>query len=248
MALAACGDEVAEESNPAIACVSPEVTSTLGDIVFEAVSDAVSGDTSEIEDLRDEAEVSLEMAVLDKVDQDNGRTDCSARFVVAIPEDFQDMFDGEEQVSADFSYSIQPAADGDGAVVEADESLVSVVETIANAFVDADAPAQAEKPAQKAAPAQATTKTYNPSFSCSGRLSFTEQAICEDPTLSRLDRQLAQVYREARSLAASPEARRQLANEQRAWVQERDACANNTGYECYVNTYESRIAYLSIQD
>jgi serine protease Do len=85
------------------------------------------------------------------------------------------------------------------------------------------------------------TKEATPSFSCNGRLSPAEAAICSDDSLASLDRQLAALYgSKLRSLPASQQA--ELESMQTTWLAERNSCGTNKS--CIRNAYEVRISSL----
>lgn len=70
-------------------------------------------------------------------------------------------------------------------------------------------------------PVLATTAA--PSFPCSKAASSAAKQVCSTPTLAALDRQLAQVYRQARGKAGKT-LQATLKAEQRGWVKGRDDC------------------------
>lgn len=64
----------------------------------------------------------------------------------------------------------------------------------------------------------AAAPSAKPSFSCSGRVSPTEAAICADPELAAWDRAIAKVYR------LTDRSDPGLAARQSAWLSKRDRC------------------------
>jgi len=90
-----------------------------------------------------------------------------------------------------------------------------------------------------------TAVAEGPSYECSGvEAGSVEALICEDAELSRLDRQLADAYREALQKAANlhipdPQV------EQRGWIKGRDECWKaDDRRQCVEDTYVTRIAEL----
>lgn len=248
LTLAACGDEaevvdVPEEADLAEACISDDAVGALGDIMFESAAEMHPDDPAEIMGMREVSDISLTMAVLDEVDEETKRINCSARMVVAIPEQYQGQFGGLEELKSDIGYSIQESADGDSFVVELTEGMDDAVAAIIVAFVGEGGELLSGE--EEAAPAPQVAKTYNPSFSCKGRLSFSEKTICEDPQLSELDRRMQDAYLTALSYAGTAAEERAIERRQREWIAERDSCANNTGYECYVDSYNARFGELT---
>ncbi len=95
---------------------------------------------------------------------------------------------------------------------------------------------------QSSAPADTTN--YGPSFSCETDRKWSEQAVCNDASLARDDRQLASLYRIARNNARGAQ-RGILRDTERAWMKERDDCefaADPKG--CLAMVYRRRIGEL----
>ncbi len=86
---------------------------------------------------------------------------------------------------------------------------------------------------------------YKPSFDCSKAETAAEIMICDDEQLARLDRELASLYREARTeFKGSPDLVN-LKRDQRAWLRARDDCmAKRAAHPCVVAAYTRRIGTL----
>jgi uncharacterized protein YecT (DUF1311 family) len=83
-----------------------------------------------------------------------------------------------------------------------------------------------------------------PSFDCSKARTWSEQAVCNDTALSKLDRQLASLYRSAQSQRTGS-TRDALKREQRAWVKQREACESAPqSFDCLRRAYDTRISQL----
>jgi uncharacterized protein len=104
------------------------------------------------------------------------------------------------------------------------------------------APTQSSAPSKQApqtnASASASTST-TPSFDCSKASNPYEKAVCANPILSRLDNQLATIYKNARARSADPEALRKT---QVDWIKNTRQCASNTS--CIEKAYKDRIVAL----
>ncbi|WIO73223.1 MliC family protein [Porticoccaceae bacterium LTM1] len=87
--------------------------------------------------------------------------------------------------------------------------------------------------------------TFNPSFDCSTVSPGSIPAlICESPTLSGLDRKLAEVYAAALKIAVN-EQPPTLKAEQRGWIKGRDDCwKSEDKLQCVETLYLRRIAEL----
>lgn len=80
--------------------------------------------------------------------------------------------------------------------------------------------------------------SYAASFDCSKASAKVEKMICADPKLSMLDEEMGKVYAEA--LRKAPDSA-VLKSEQRAWLKERNGCADT---QCLELKYSGRIAEL----
>ena len=90
-----------------------------------------------------------------------------------------------------------------------------------------------------------TAAAAGPSYDC-GKVEAgsIEQMICQDVALSRLDRQMAEVYAAARSKATN-EHPPVLKAEQRGWIKGRDECwKSDDRRSCVQDLYRLRIAEL----
>lgn len=74
------------------------------------------------------------------------------------------------------------------------------------------------------------------SFDCTKATTLVEQAVCAHPRLSRLDEDLASLYREA--VRKDPTIR----TEQLNWLKQRNLCRNES---CLIGAYEQRLAELA---
>ncbi|MBI4755091.1 MAG: DUF1311 domain-containing protein [Betaproteobacteria bacterium] len=87
----------------------------------------------------------------------------------------------------------------------------------------------------------AAGETQAASFNCAKATSKAEKAICTDPALSGLDKELAKTYAQAREKAPDKES---LIQAQRTWVKTvRDVCPDTA---CMVAAYVDRIARLQL--
>lgn len=79
---------------------------------------------------------------------------------------------------------------------------------------------------------------YKPSFDCAKASNFAEKAVCSDATLGRLDGALADNYKHVLAADLGDGPRGELRATQKAWLAERNKCADNG---CLVATYRRRI-------
>ena len=90
-------------------------------------------------------------------------------------------------------------------------------------------------PAQRVAPERVA-----PSFDCAKARSTSERIICADPELSRLDRDLGQLYSRARDAAPDPAAFKRQSDAQ--WFQRERTCRDR---ECLLRWYAQRREQLT---
>ena len=82
------------------------------------------------------------------------------------------------------------------------------------------------------------------SFDCSKASNMTEKIICQDATLTQLDRKMGQTYAAAKQGYLKNEMQ-SLKSSQRTWIKRRNLC--KTDKKCIVKVYQERIARLQIE-
>jgi uncharacterized protein len=89
-----------------------------------------------------------------------------------------------------------------------------------------------------------TAASSDPSFSCAGRLSYVERAICDDMRLGSKDREVARSYREMIASASGAQREEAIAA-QRSWIEERNRCGGSGDIAaCLHDSYDGRAANL----
>ncbi|WP_297803371.1 hypothetical protein [uncultured Brevundimonas sp.] len=233
-------------------CTADQTAQQVKQLVFRAAGDVANVDPVLLNDLAMETTATISGPVLQGVDEALKRTSCAGRLSIALPASAQPLF-GRDKLQADIQYSVQPAADNSGPVYQATgtDPIVTALSrqdltkwrtgTTAAAAPSTAAPAQPAASAPAAATASQPTTVrgqsarrasqFQPSFDCARASTRVEHLICGNESLSRLDRQMAAVYRAERN---DPNA---LAR-QRAWLQKRNAC---TTEECLHDVYALRV-------
>lgn len=97
---------------------------------------------------------------------------------------------------------------------------------------------KAAPPVPTSAPIQSVA--VKPSFNCRNARRYGEIAVCSDPGLASLDRQMAAQFHRAAS-AASPGARTMLQRSRTRFLRDRDACRSHA---CVAQTYRERIGEI----
>jgi uncharacterized protein len=92
--------------------------------------------------------------------------------------------------------------------------------------------------------AQKTAAGVGPSFDCSTATSPPERAICADPDLAQLDREMSDVYATYRAALQSAAKTLAIAS-QREWVHLRDSCGSNAN--CLKQAMTARVAQLHLE-
>lgn len=183
---------------------------------------------------------------------------CSGTAVLSLPPGVQ-VAGGRRTLSGDIDYMIQPAADGTGNVVRlgnADAIVVPLATLMrttqqqsapaplpeANQVGDEQAPQPAQPQPQEQAPApQPAPTTAQPSFNCDNARTRGEVAVCNDPGLASLDRQMASQFNRALT-QADRDQRRLLERTRNRFLSFRDHCGTN---QCIADAYRGRMREIS---
>src|SRR5690606_20683183 len=99
-------------------CGAQETYDTIREIVFDQAVQMASGDPVPLNDLRRSVGINMKFPVVSAVHDELARTECTGRLVIGIPPMAHEAFGGAVELEADLTYSIQPAADGSGDVVQ----------------------------------------------------------------------------------------------------------------------------------
>ena len=92
------------------------------------------------------------------------------------------------------------------------------------------------------APAKAQSGAAPASFSCAKAAKASERMICGDSELARLDRIMADLFAETRSLLLNASQTAEADATQRAWLARRNRCGD---VQCLRRAYFSRVAELA---
>ena len=202
------------------------------------------------------ASVRMERPLLRGGDEALGTVRCSGRLSLDLPPGVA-VVGGRRTLSADIDYVLQPAADGSGDVVmiEGADPIVVPLATLARTGEPAPlptAPAQlpgAQSPlvpipdvsapaaGESEEPARPAIGDASPSFNCHRARTRSEIAVCQDPRLAALDRQMASQFSSALA-AAGPRQRATLTSTRDSFLRYRDQCPSNG---CIAETYRGRM-------
>lgn len=244
----ASANEVAEEAKRPDSqswCASQATYDSIKRELFRRAAQARGSDEQAFARLADFALLRVNGPIVRGIDDRVNSVSCSGTAVLSLPPGVS--VGGSRSLSGDLDYMIQPAADGTGNVIRLG-NVDSIVVRLATISRTAPAAAPAvpqdltntvgeEEPANEGdQPAQEQSRV-TPSFDCGKARSRSEIAICNDPGLAALDRQMAAQFNSA--LIEADRAQRGLLERTRSrFLSFRDRCATN---QCIADTYRSRM-------
>ncbi len=248
------GNAVAEpKQDPEKWCAAQATYDAMRRELFRRAAQVRGSDQEAYTRLADFALLRVNGPVVRGIDERLNSVSCSGAAVLSLPPGVV-VAGGRRSLSADIDYVIQPAADGTGNVVRLGnaDGIVVPLATLARTAARQPPPVATEVPSQvvpseSAAPGgpqaaepqqQAPTPARaNPSFDCDRARTRGEVAVCGDPGLAALDRQMAAQYNAAVSEAEASQ-RRLLERTRGRFLSYRDRCATN---ECVAETYRGRM-------
>ena len=255
------GDEAtALREDPETLCASQATYRLIKRELFEQASSVRGSGQAAFDSVSASSSIRVESPLLRDDGSDVGSVTCNGTVTIDLPPGLA-VAGGRRSLSADVVYTVQPAADGSGNVVTLTnaEEIVTPLATLGRLpaaqpdplsnTVDEATPVDPLAPVVEPAPStqepigeeQATAAT-RPSFNCGNARSRGEVAVCSDPGLAALDRQMAARFRSALS-DADPEQRALLTRTRDSFLRYRDQCDSNS---CIAETYRGRM--LEIRD
>ena len=251
----------AQAADPEKLCASQATYDAIRRELFRRAAHARGSDEQAFARLSDFAMLRVSGPIVREVDEDVERVTCSGTAFLDLPPGVE-VQDNRRSLSGDLDYLVQPAADGTGNVVRlgnADAIVVplATLSRIASAqlpqmpqpdsggaaapFGEPE-PAPVPTPQPTPQPQPQPQRTANPSFDCSDARTRSEVAVCNDPGLASLDRQMASQFRNAQ-VNADRSQRRLLERTRGRFLNYRERCGSNA---CIAETYRSRMR--EIQD
>lgn len=249
-------------SDPERRCASQPTYDLIKRELFRRAAAIRGTDQAAFDRLAAYSVVRMDAPMLQSHDEALGTTTCAGSLSLDLPPGVA-VVGGRRTLSANIGYAIQPAADGSGDVLTLSnaDAIITPLATLArigapaedplapatpadpNAIVippltgePAPMPAPVEPP-QNVGPPPAPRPSVSPSFNCGDARSRGEIAVCNDPGLAALDRQMAAQFGTA--LAQADAGQRTLLQRTRNdFLRYRDACPSNA---CIAETYRGRI-------
>ncbi len=236
-------------------CASQATYDAMKRELFRRAAEVRGSDEQTYARLADFALLRVSGPIVRGIDDQLHSVSCSGTAALSLPPGVE-VSGGRRSLSGDVDYMIQPAADGTGNVVRLGnaDSIVVPLATLARSR-----PSQPATPAapvnvtneeqQQQAPSQPTPQPpdqpapvqANPSFDCGKASVRAETAICNDPGLAALDRQMAAQYNSA-LMQADRGQRKLLQRTRDRFLSYRNRCGTN---QCIAETYRSRMREIS---
>lgn len=223
--------------------------------LFRRAAQLRGSDQAAFDQLSGVAVVRMENPVMESEDSSNGAVNCSGSLSLDLPPGVA-VVGGRRTLTSDVDYTVQPSADGSGNVVllRNADAIVTPLATLAKVNQPAEPATNgstiAPEPVAPAPPATAAPRTppasddvtvplasARASFDCRSARTRGEIAICSDPGLAALDRNMATQYARA-SADASPDQRELLRQTAHRFYAYRDRCPNNA---CIGQAYAGRM-------
>jgi hypothetical protein len=242
-----------QAANPEKTCASQGTYDLIKRDLFRRAAQLRGSDQAAYDKLAAYAAVRMEDPVLEGEDKDTRAVKCSGSLSLDLPPGVA-VVGGRRTLMSDIDYTVQPAADGSGMVVllRNADSIITPLATLSRPAQPAQAPAQLPENAtapERQSPAQSATPespvppsappatVARPSFNCANARSRGEIAVCSDPGLATLDRNMSAEYGQAVA-EASPDERELLRDTARRFYAYRDRCPDN---RCIAGAYAGRM-------
>jgi len=239
-------------------CASKATYDLIKRELFRRAAQLRGSDQAAYDQVASSAVVRMENPVMESKDSSTGAIHCSASLSLDLPPGIA-VVGGRRTLTSDVDYTVQQAADGGGPVVllQNADPIISPLATLARVAEPSPAnsgeslneaePGPVEPSANEAPPIAAPTQNPpvparpqaggRPSFNCTSARTRGEIAVCGDPGLAALDRQMAGQYARAME-SASPQQQAVLQQTRNRFLGYRDRCPNNS---CIGDAYVGRM-------
>ncbi|HWI75574.1 MAG TPA: hypothetical protein VNS53_00645 [Sphingomicrobium sp.] len=235
--------------DPQAWCAAQSTYDAMKRELFRRAAQVRGSDDQAYARLADFALLRVNGPIVRGIDDQLESVSCAGTVVLDLPPGVA-VAGGRRTLSGDVDYSIQPAADGSGKVVRLGnaDAIVVPLATLSRTSTPQTQPAPSPEAVNEVAPAegqpgvqsqqpQPAPVQANPSFDCGHAGNDVEVAICSDPGLAALDRQMAADFQRA-LMNADRGQRRLLERTRNNFLAYRNRCATN---QCIAETYQSRI-------
>jgi hypothetical protein len=253
-----------DASDPEKQCGSQKTYDLIKRELFRRAAELRGSDQPAFDRLAAYSAVRMDAPMLRSHDEDVGTITCAGSLALDLPPGVA-VVGGRRTLTANIGYAIQPAANGSGDVLTVSnaDAIITPLATLARVGTTAgepltpEAPTDSALPPLTAEPAPPTQQpptppqpqdvgppppaparpTASPSFNCRSARTRGEIAVCGDPGLASLDRQMAAQFNTAMSQGDARQ-RSLLQRTRNDFLRYRDNCPTNT---CIAETYRGRI-------
>lgn len=243
-------------ADPEKRCSSQRTYDLIKRELFRRAAQVRGSDQAAFNKLAAYSAIRMDAPMLKSHDKNLGAVSCSGTLAIDLPPGVA-VVGGRRTLTADIGYSLQRAADRtkDVLLLTNADAIITPLATLARVGVPAVDPlapsgstvapgevfAPGEGPAAPADVGPAPAPSANPSFNCANAGTRGEVAVCNDPGLAALDRQMAVQFNNALSRADSEE-RALLQRTRDSFLSYRDRCGSNS---CIAETYRGRMREIS---
>ena len=250
----------AAQTSPAKICASQTTYDLIKRELFRRAAMLRGSDQAAFDKLATYAVVRIDRPLLASEDESTGAVGCTGSLTLDLPPGVA-VVGGRRSLTGEIGYALQGSADGNGKVLTLTnaDAIVTPLATLARVgggAVDPLAPAQPDPlapdlelpppaeapppgapPPVVAPPPPSPQASANPSFNCANARTRGEIAVCRDPGLAALDRQMAAQYRSAFA-SSDRRTRAELERSRGRFLGYRDRCPSD---DCIADTYRGRI-------
>ena len=230
-------------------CASQKSYDLIKRELFRRAAEMRGSDRGAFDQLAAAASVRMEAPAMTARDAELGTVSCSGHLSLDLPPGVA-VVGGRRTLQADVDYRLQRAADGSGDILtlEGADAILVPLATLAQTErpqAPLQPPAGSVVPTappipdvqQPPAPTPPVQAAARPSFNCRMARTRGEVAVCGDPELAALDRQMAAQYEQAVA-AADPQRRQWLRTTRNAFLRYRDGCGSTA---CIAESYRGRM-------
>ena len=245
----AVGNELVQNKagiDPQSWCAAQTTYDAIRRELFRRAAEVRGNDEQSYTRLADFALLRMNGPVARGIDDRLHSVTCSATAFLDLPPGVMTS-GGQHTLSTYLEYMVQPAADGTGNVVRLGnaDSIVVPLATLSRMGAPESAPLVAPEmqneevaePEQPEQPDSGQSNANSPSFDCNNARTGSEAAVCSDPGLASLDRDMAWGFNRAFA-QATPDQRRLLLSTRDRFLAYRDRCNSRT---CISNAYVGRM-------
>lgn len=240
--------EVAQSAPPpnrAKLCASSATYDFIKRELFRRAAQLRGSDQAAYDRVSAAAVVRMENPVMESQDTATGAVNCSGSLSLDLPPGV--TAGGRTTLMSDVDYSVQQAADGSGiaVVLRNADAIITPLSTLSQVAQPAPQPSAneiaPESPEINDMAPEAVQPPPGPQSSslpsCAGARTRAEAAVCSDPGLSALDRNLAAEYGRAITVA-TPEQRALLRQTGQRFSAYRNRCPDR---QCIASAYAGRV-------